>query len=522
MSNEILDTLLEAMPDAVFVKDGQGRWLLANAQALRIFDLENQDYRGKSDLELAALVPFFGPALEYCGTSDEAAWRSGELTRGDETIVRPDGSSRSFDVLKAPMFNADGSRQILVILGRDITERIAMERQIADSELKYRTIANFTYDWEYWLGADGRVVYNSPSCERITGHSPEDFMENPRLVVEIAHPEDQQKVRAHLLSSFDSERDDPLALVYRIIRPDGEVRWLEHVCQPVYSSDGEWIGRRGSNRDITDRKSVELELAQTVEALKKSIKERKTLERFFSRDILDQVLEKKISDRLGGKRCNATTLFFDLRGSTGIAEQLDPDVFAEFLSMIHTDVMDLIYGNHGSVNKLIGDGILATFGVPTATGDDAMNAVRCAEQVRSYMQVFNEVRPDYLPTPVEFGIGIATGEVFAGNTGSVRRMEFTVLGDSVNLAARLESIAKMARVDILLDGETRRLLGDRVRLQRVRLDRVRGKMQKVEIFYMKEIRTSPAASAPATPPSPLMPAGAPVNPLPGAAAKPLP
>lgn len=493
MSNGVFETLLESLPDAVFVKDGEGRWLLANEVALRLFGLNGQAYQGKSDLELAELVPWYREALQYCKQSDELAWQSRKLSRGDEMIQPREGPAFVFDVLKSPLFYEDGSRRFLVIIGRDITARMKMERELAESETQYRTIADFTFDWEYWMGPDGRLRYMSPSCERITGYSAADFFSRPGLILEIGHPDDRQKIKDHLLSVVEDRRDDPLALHYRIVRPDGETRWMEHHCQPVYSQSGEWLGRRGSNRDITERKTAELQLNQALHDLQKSKEERGRLERFFSRDILDHVLERKIEDKLGGNRQFATIVFFDLRGSTAIAEKLDPGVFAEFLSMIHTDIMDLVYGNHGSVNKLIGDGILATFGVPSSAGNDALNAARCAVQIREYMKVFNEVRPDYLTAPVEFGIGIASGEVFAGNTGSVRRMEYTVLGDAVNLAARLDSIAKAARVDIIIDGTTRNLLSEHVRVQRVRLDRVRGRMQKVEIFFLRDLLEKEAA-----------------------------
>lgn len=213
-------------------------------------------------------------------------------------------------------------------------------------------------------------------------------------------------------------------------------------------------------------------------------RDKRILQKFFSRDFLDQVLEEKISHNLGGERLPATILFLDIRNSTSIAEQIDPAVFSQFLSEIFTDVMDLVYGNHGSVNKLIGDGLLATFGCPVRTEKPALDAMHCALAIRDYMATFNEVRPDYLKEPVKIGIGIATGVVFAGNTGSVRRMEYTVLGDAVNIASRLESLTKFAGVDIFLDGATAAELQGTARLRRVRLTRVRGKIQEIEIFYL--------------------------------------
>jgi PAS domain S-box-containing protein len=142
----------------------------------------------------------------------------------------------------------------------------AMERELRDSEERFRALADFTYDWEYWLDPDGDYVYVSPSCERITGYRSDEFQRTPELLEMIVHADDRAIVTEHL-------REEPIegSVVYpiefRIITRSGEERWLEHVCQPVYSSTGNYLGRRGSNRDITGRRRAE-------EALEAQVKEK--------------------------------------------------------------------------------------------------------------------------------------------------------------------------------------------------------------------------------------------------------
>jgi class 3 adenylate cyclase len=246
-----------------------------------------------------------------------------------------------------------------------------------------------------------------------------------------------------------------------------------------------------TDQELTHRIKTLLELKRArleVEWMKQRLKnERRLLTKYFSEDIVEGILQDEHANSLSGRHQEATIMFFDVRKSTSIAENLEPQVFAEFLSEFFTDIMDLVYGNHGSVNKLLGDGIMSTFGCPVPTANDVLNAAKCALQIRNHLATFNDVRPDYIKEPIRVGMGIATGKVFAGNIGSVRCMEYTVLGDPVNLASRLESMTKEAGVDILIDGNTRHRLGNLIRCRKVQHQGVRGKLQEIEIFSLDEL-----------------------------------
>ena len=128
-SEERLRTLINATPDSIFFKDGSGRWLEANSAALDLFDLQNVNYQGKRDSELAEIIPFFRDALLYCEKTDNSAWSLKRLTRADEIIRKPDGALLTFDVVKVPLFFSDGTRRGLVVIGRDITERKRAEEE---------------------------------------------------------------------------------------------------------------------------------------------------------------------------------------------------------------------------------------------------------------------------------------------------------------------------------------------------------------------------------------------------------
>lgn len=144
---------------------------------------------------------------------------------------------------------------LLIIFGSHAQVSINMLRKTRDAlregEESFRTVADFTYHWEYWVDENGKFVYISPSCERITGYLPDDFFKNPKLIEEIVHPDDRQRMTSHIETELQS---GVVSIEFRIISREGVVRWISHVCQPVKGMDGRSLGRRVSNRDITKRK----------------------------------------------------------------------------------------------------------------------------------------------------------------------------------------------------------------------------------------------------------------------------
>jgi PAS domain S-box-containing protein len=154
--------------------------------------------------------------------------------------------------------------------------KAGIERQLRQSELRYRTVADFTYDWETWLSPEGHYLYISPSCQRITGYSRQELLESPGLLPDIVHPLDREKFQDHVRTAL-SEDTGFQQMEFRIVRQDGEQRWIEHFCQPVHSPDGKFVGRRASNRDISVRKKLEQERETLIEELKMALSEVKKL-----------------------------------------------------------------------------------------------------------------------------------------------------------------------------------------------------------------------------------------------------
>ena len=182
-----------------------------------------------------------------------------KLRKKDKTVI--------YASLNAKLLRGEDGKPVGVEgVIRDITERIKAEDDYRKSEEKMRTLADFTYNWEFWLGPDGKMVYMSPSSERITGYSADEFIKNPNLLVEITHPDDLESFKDHL--NKEKESDNVLEFDYRIVTRQNKVKWINHVCQKVYGDDGRYLGRRASSKDITDRKIAEEELRNSEERFK--------------------------------------------------------------------------------------------------------------------------------------------------------------------------------------------------------------------------------------------------------------
>jgi PAS domain S-box-containing protein len=166
----------------------------------------------------------------------------------------------------------------------NIAERIRIEEQLRKSEDKYRTVADLTDDWEYWVAPNMGILYCSPSCKLITGYSQDDFIRNGSLITSIVHPKDKDSYYDHVeqIESADTERAE---LTFRIITKSHQEKWIWHVCRPVFSSSGEFSGRRVSNRDITDKKHAELLLTKSNKEIKKLNEDILNMLKIMSHDI---------------------------------------------------------------------------------------------------------------------------------------------------------------------------------------------------------------------------------------------
>jgi adenylate cyclase len=208
--------------------------------------------------------------------------------------------------------------------------------------------------------------------------------------------------------------------------------------------------------------------------------QRELISTFATKEVADDLLTSGFS--LGGKHLDATALFCDIRSFTTIAEARDPGETIELLNDYYTLMMDAIGGEGGIVNQMVGDGLMAIFGAPLPSEDHRLRAVLAARQMLELIRLFNAEQAARDKVQIEIGVGIASGRVVAGYTGTQRRATYTCVGDTVNVAARLESHTKVLGRPILIDEDTRGGLDDEIAVEPQGELLVKGKTQPVKVY----------------------------------------
>lgn len=208
--------------------------------------------------------------------------------------------------------------------------------------------------------------------------------------------------------------------------------------------------------------------------------QREMVRRFATPEVARDVQQSGFA--LGGRHVWASVMFCDIRSFTGLVERQPPEETIEFLNTYYTLMFDAISGNGGVVNQMIGDGLMAVFGAPLPLEHHSASAVRAAREMVEMIELLNAERTSAGKNDIRIGVGIATGRMVAGYTGTQQRATYTCIGESVNLAARLEAYTKIARCPILTDAATRLQLEDAFEFTSLGPVMLRGFSQAVEVF----------------------------------------
>jgi class 3 adenylate cyclase len=208
--------------------------------------------------------------------------------------------------------------------------------------------------------------------------------------------------------------------------------------------------------------------------------QRELISKFATKEVAEDLLMSGFS--LGGKYVDASAMFCDIRSFTTIAEAQEPGETIELLNDYYTLMMDAINGESGIVNQMVGDGLMAIFGAPLPREDHRNAAVRAARQMTDMIRLFNEDQAAGDKVQIQIGVGIASGRVIAGYTGTQHRATYTCVGDTVNVAARLESHTKVVERPILIDEETRRGLDDDIAVEAHGELLMKGKTEPINVY----------------------------------------
>ena len=225
-------------------------------------------------------------------------------------------------------------------------------------------------------------------------------------------------------------------------------------------------------------------LTESFNQMARSLREKEMIKRAFTRYVAREVVEEILKDPerlvLTGERREVTVLFCDVRGFTPLSEQLSPEEVVLLLNDFYTLMIETTFKHDGTLDKFMGDAVMAIFGAPIPHPDHSLLAVRTALAMQEGIVGLNERRAQQGKVGVTIGIGVSAGEAVAGTVGTEDRMEYTVVGDSVNLAARLESNAKAGQ--ILISHRTWEKVKDEVMVRALGFIKVKGKEEQVEVY----------------------------------------
>ncbi len=353
------------------------------------------------------------------------------------------------------LLNALGSQTAIALQNSRLFEQVQYMRNYNDAIL--RTMATGVVT----VGAFGDVEFCNAAARQMFGEV------NLQRGVRFSEFFDEE-LNSELVSGIDKvfRGEDELKLYqYRFTRTDGEEININAHAMPLRDSENKPLGVVVVADDITQEQKL-----------------MSTLCRYVTRQVAEKVLKDRDKLKLGGTRSEVTVLFSDIRNFTTISEASEAEEIVGMLNDYFSRMAEPIFKYDGVLDKFIGDAIMAHFGALVAREDHAVCAVRAALEMRHALRRYNRSREIQGRAPIEIGIGITKGDVIHGNIGSEQRLDYTVIGDTVNVASRLEGLTKQYDCKILINESVYNDVCHAVRCVDLGWAQVKGKGERIHIF----------------------------------------
>ncbi|MBI3803402.1 MAG: HAMP domain-containing protein [Nitrospirae bacterium] len=434
-----------------------------------------------------SLSYFITSGLMTESLTEEAMLRAISITQGIAQYSQEAILTRDRLALETMISEASKDPAILYIFLVDVKQNILAHTDLTQQGKPYFPPDNYSGQKEFKGGVELLTSHEADGKERLDLIAPILFTGQKRIgSVHVGFSkrpiyetvaQSQKKIGIFIFLALCVGLLGAWLLAYYIVKP---IRRLV---------DGVKSITEGTYPQIEMKSNDEIGLlVSTFNEMSRNLREKELIKRAFSQYISENILETFLQNprslQLGGTRTEATILFTDIRGFTSLAERLDPPEVVHILNDYFAAVVEIVQKYEGTLDKFIGDAAMAVFGTPIRHDNDEERAVRAALEMNERFQLLKQkwVREGY--PEIEIGIGINTGEVVAGNVGSLKRLAYTVIGNSVNMAARIEKLNKRYHTQILISSDTYKRLEGILEAIPLPPTRVRGKSEEIQVFVV--------------------------------------
>ena len=464
-SQGLLSAVIDAVPAMINAKDAASRYIFVNRYQAELYGVDPDDAIGKTAGQL--LGRKYGA---HTRRLDRDVIASGEtLHNFEEDHVDAHGVRRRLLATKVPLKGPEDEVRGVVTVALDISDRKRAEQALRESETRFVQAARLA-DLGHWAWdeVDDRCTYCSEQLAHIHGVMVDDYLASTRdKESDLAriHPGDRDTYN-RITREWHGNDEDTYDIEYRIIRPDGEVRHVREIAECIRDGKGRRVQSIGTKQDITAAKEAEAELLvaqQRTEAANNLVLEKNTmleslsskLSKYLSPQIYASIFSGEQSAEITSQRKKMTVFFSDIADFTESTDQLESEELTSLLNQYLTEMSKIALAFGATIDKFVGDAIMLFLGDPSTKGvkEDAVACVRMAIAMQRRMRELQiEWRDRGMEHPFQLRIGINTGYCTVGNFGSEDRMDYTIVGNEVNLAARLQTHAELG--GILVANET--------------------------------------------------------------------